>query len=110
MTAKCELFKIFSNDIRMKIFKMLVKDRLCVTKIVEKLNVSQPTVTQHLKLMEHCGLVKSEKIGFWVHYSANIPGIKKCRKELAEFIDILDGAEDRSGGCCHQEKCVKGND
>ncbi|MBN2190983.1 MAG: winged helix-turn-helix transcriptional regulator, partial [Candidatus Aureabacteria bacterium] len=66
---KRELFKIFSSDVRLKIFRMLLNDRMCVSKIVENLDVTQPTVTQHLKMLERCGLVKSEKIGFWVHYS-----------------------------------------
>ncbi|MGM0568508.1 MAG: ArsR/SmtB family transcription factor [Elusimicrobiota bacterium] len=92
-TTKCELFKVFSNDTRFSIFKMLLKEKLCVSKIVEKVKVSQPTVTQHLKLLQYCGLVKSEKVVCWMHYSADLEGIKKCRKELVELLDTLDSAE-----------------
>lgn len=106
MIKKCQLFKVFSNEIRMKILKMLLKNKFCVSKIVDRLNVSQPTVTQHLKQLQNCGLVKSEKVGFWVHYSANKSGIKKCRNQLKKFIEILESAEECSKNC-NPEKCEK---
>lgn len=90
----------------MRIFKMLANDRLCVSMIVKNLNVTQPTVTQHLKILQHAGLVKSEKIGSWVHYSADISGIKRYKKELEEFIDILDSASEKEHHC-RPEKCGK---
>lgn len=103
---KYDYFKVFSNEIRLKVFKMLLQERLCVSKIVENLSVSQPTVTQHLKLLEHCELVKSEKIGPWVHYSVNLPGIKRCAEEFEGFIKILEGASDKESRC-RTGKCSK---
>ncbi|MGM0442449.1 MAG: ArsR/SmtB family transcription factor [Elusimicrobiota bacterium] len=105
MSKKCNLFKALSNETRLKIFKMLAKERLCVSKIVERLEVSQPTVSQHLKILENCGLVKSEKIKYWMHYSANVTGIKKCKKELEELIDIMANVKEDSSGNCHKRQC-----
>ena len=84
-----KVFEAFSNDVRMKIFRFLLEGKMCVSGIVHKLNVTQPTVTQHLKILQQAGLIKSEKIGYWVHYSINKPGIDKIKTELEEFIKSL---------------------
>ena len=86
---KIRLFKVFSNDIRLKIFEFLLEGPMCVSVIVNKLNVSQPTVTQHLKELQHIGLVKAKKIGFWMHYSIDKTGLSKAKRELEEFAKSL---------------------
>jgi len=86
---KRDIFKAFSSDIRMKIFKFLLEGNMCVSGIVKKLNVSQPTVTQHLKILQQTGLVKSKKIGYWMHYSIDEPNLEKVKNELNKFIETL---------------------
>ncbi len=84
-----KVFKAFSNDVRMKIFKYLLEGKMCVSGIVNKLSVTQPTVTQHLKILQQAGLIKSEKIGYWMHYSVDESGIVKLKRELEKFVKIL---------------------
>ncbi len=86
---KNNIFKAFSSDIRMKIFNFLLDGKMCVSAIVKKLNVSQPTVTQHLKVLQQTGLVKSKKIGYWMHYSVDNSGLEKVKNELDKFIKTL---------------------
>lgn len=86
---KRDIFKAFSSDIRMKIFKFLLEGNMCVSGIVKKLNVSQPTVTQHLKILQQTGLVKSKKIGYWMHYSIDEPNLEKVKNEFNKFIETL---------------------
>ena len=83
-------FKVFSNEIRMKIFEFLLEGNMCVSGIVNKLNVTQPTVTQHLKILQQAGLIKSEKIGYWMHYSIDEAGLNKTKKEITDFISKLN--------------------
>ena len=86
---KTKLFKAFSNDVRMKIFEFILEGKMCVSGIVNKLNVSQPTVTQHLRILQEAGLIKSKKIGYWMHYSINESGLEKIKNELEKFIKTL---------------------
>lgn len=100
---KSKIFKAFSNDVRMKIFEILLEGKMCVSGIVNKLNVTQPTVTQHLKVLQQIGLVKSKKIGYWMHYSVNDPGLKKVKNVLKEFTRTL---RVKDGKCkIHSSKC-----
>ena len=49
---KHKIFKAFSNEVRLKVFEFLLEGKMCVSGIVNKLNVTQPTVTQHLKILQ----------------------------------------------------------
>ncbi len=86
---KSKIFKAFSNDVRMKIFNFLLEGKMCVSGIVSKLDVTQPTVTQHLRILQQLGLVKSKKIGYWMHYYVDESGLKKVRDEFEKFVKTL---------------------
>ena len=103
---KERLFKLFSSRARREILMMVLERKLCVTKITEELGLSQPTVTQHLRLLREAGLVKSSKIGSWVHYSPDLSGIRKCLKELRSFAEKIDKAAKKKN-TCSSENCIK---
>lgn len=61
--------KVLSDSNRLEIIKLLSKRPMCVHAIVHHLNISQPAVSKHLKLLTNTGLLVSEKKGMYVHYS-----------------------------------------
>ncbi len=63
-----DVMKALSDKNRIKIVKLLQSRSLCVCEIKCLLDVSQPTVSKHLKVLENAGLVYSEKEGQWVNY------------------------------------------
>ena len=63
-----EVMKALSDPNRVKIVKMLQHRSMCVCELRELLQVSQPTVSKHLKILERAGLVNSRKDGLWVDY------------------------------------------
>lgn len=64
----------------------LVKDGVCGIFIAEKLEVSQPTASEHLKVLSSAGLLKSKKIKQWIFYKRDETAIKAARKALAEAL------------------------
>ena len=63
-----KVVKALSDPNRLKIVKMLQHKIMCVCEMQEALQVSQPAVSKHLKLLEDAGLVDFEKDGLWVNY------------------------------------------
>ena len=63
-----DVMKALSDPNRVKIIKMLQHRSMCVCELREVLQVSQPTVSKHLKILERAGLVNSKKDGLWVDY------------------------------------------
>ena len=65
-----KVMKALSDPNRVKILKMLQNRSLCVCELQAALQIAQPTVSSHLKVLEEAGLVTSRKEGLWVNYSA----------------------------------------
>lgn len=64
-----EMLKALGENTRLRIFEMLRNGTLCGCKILEKLNITQPTLSHHMKVLCDCGLVKAEKDWKWTYYS-----------------------------------------
>jgi ArsR family transcriptional regulator, arsenate/arsenite/antimonite-responsive transcriptional repressor len=64
-----KVMKALSDPNRVKILKMLQHKSLCVCEMRTALGIAQPTVSNHLKVLEDAGLVTYLKDGLWVNYS-----------------------------------------
>jgi DNA-binding transcriptional ArsR family regulator len=62
----------------------LVKDGVCLVFIAEKLGVSQPTATEHMKVLSHAGFVRSKRIKQWTFYKRDETRIREIKKEMAK--------------------------
>jgi len=87
-----KICKALSDPTRLRIFLLLAERTLCVNAIVNFLNISQPAVSQHLKILREADLVKVKKRGYWMHYSANSGRIKEITDIFLKILrkeDIL---------------------
>jgi DNA-binding transcriptional ArsR family regulator len=60
----------------------LVADGVCGVLIAEKLGVSQPTVSEHLKVLAQAGLVRSKRIKQWTFYRRDEAQIREIKKAI----------------------------
>ena len=60
--------KALSDPNRIKIIKLLQQKYMCVCELQAALNLAQPTVSKHLKILEEAGFVDFQKDGLWVDY------------------------------------------
>ena len=63
-----KVMKALADPNRLKIIKMLQQKMMCVCEIQTALNIAQPSVSKHLKVLEDAGLVGFKKDGMWVNY------------------------------------------
>mgnify|MGYP001769846608 CR=1 FL=1 len=63
-----KVMKALSDPNRVKIIKMLQFKKMCVCEIREALQIAQPSVSKHLKILEAAYLVEKQKDGLWVEY------------------------------------------
>jgi ArsR family transcriptional regulator len=83
-TAK--IAKLLGDSNRLKILELLSKHSLCVSAIVRNLNISQPAVSKHLKLLVDAGMLESEKKGMHVHYTFKKDAFEKYKINLEKII------------------------
>lgn len=74
--AQYALFmKALADETRVKIFDMLSKGELCACNILEDFDITQPTLSYHMKILSKSGLVDSRRDGVWMKYSINKDGL-----------------------------------
>ncbi len=70
--------KAMADETRQEIMRLLCCRWLCVTDLVERLDVSQPTVSHHLAHLRQAGLVHTRREGRQVYYSLNQDAVAVC--------------------------------
>ena len=68
MKTFIQVMKALSDSNRVKIIKLLQQKRMCVCELQAALEISQPSVSKNLKVLEEAGLLGSAKDGLWVNY------------------------------------------
>lgn len=63
-----KVMKALSDRNRVKIIKMLQRREMCVCELQAALQLAQPSVSKHLRILEEAGLVENRKDGLWVNY------------------------------------------
>ena len=88
------IFKALSDENRIRILEMLRSGEKCACKLLEELNITQPTLSHHMKILCDCGLVNGRKEGKWMHYSIHSEGAGKVRRMLQHLLAPDDLAAD----------------
>ena len=73
-----EICKVFSNPIRLEILHLLRYDELSVTELIEKSNLSQANISQHLAIMKARSVVVSRRDGKNIYYRLANPKIVRA--------------------------------
>jgi ArsR family transcriptional regulator len=60
----------------------LVKDGVCGLFIAQKLGVSQPTASEHLRILVQAGLVRAKRIKQWTFYKRDEPRINEVKRQF----------------------------
>ena len=77
-------FKALADPTRVAIVNRLAgADEVCVCALVEELELSQPTISHHLKILREAGLVDAERRGTWAYYRLVPEAISDLQGALA---------------------------
>lgn len=88
--------KALGDSNRLQIVQMLSEGEKCGCKLLEAFNITQPTLSHHMRILTECGLVNARKEGKWSHYSLNCETLKEY-KQFIEGLFCTDG----KGDCCN---------
>ncbi len=83
-----DILYLLADSTRMKILKILKQGEKNVSKIVEALKLSQPTVSHHLRRLEEAGLVLKRQYKRWVFYQVNKSLLKNFIKSFGLELDL----------------------
>lgn len=95
------ILKSLADETRLKIVEMLSKGELCACKILENFNITQPTLSYHMKTLCDSGLVEGRRDGAWMRYSLNKEKLEAVRNLFDNFCSNNKSEQNSGSG----EKC-----
>ena len=81
-----QIFKALCDENRIRILKLLHNGEMCACKLLDALNISQPTLSHHMKILCDAGIVTGRREGKWTHYSICCDGVKQIRGLMKELL------------------------
>jgi len=107
-----ELFHALSDPGRLRILALLQQGEVCVCDIVSVIGLANSTISKHLEVLRHAGIIAARKEGRWIHYSL----CKPSPLPPATLRWILQGLSASAVGqadqllrehqCCTSSSCV----
>ncbi len=85
-------FKAMGDTARMQLVRMLASgmvNKVSVNELSERLDISQPAVSQHLKILNSIGILEPKKEGYHVFYYVNIEVLNKYKQKIDNMFDII---------------------
>ena len=80
------IFKALGDENRIRILKLLNGGEKCACKLLEELNISQSTLSHHMKILCDAEIVTGRKDGKWMYYSICCDGVCQLRSVLRELL------------------------
>lgn len=90
-SATAQVFKALADPARVKIVNLVAtaSEAVCACEFNETLELTQPTISHHLKKLTEAGLLEREQRGKWAYFSLN-----------RDAVDKLAVVADLTGACC----------
>ena len=79
------VFRAFSDKRRLRVLELLEQGEQCACALLESLEISQPTLSYHMKILCRSGIVKERTVGPWKYYSINSEGCTYAQRLLQEL-------------------------
>ena len=82
--------KALADENRLAIMRILQNGERCACVLLEELNVTQPTLSHHMRILCDSGLVSARKEGKWMYYSISKDGVESFIKMIQFYTNIND--------------------
>lgn len=102
MTEKeqtARIFKAFCDPNRLTILELLQSGEKCACRLLNALQIGQPTLSHHMRILCDAGIVRARKEGKWMYYSLDTVGAARAQTLLRE---LTTEAPDAKCDCCKE--------
>ena len=93
-----QALKAMSHPVRLQMIELLLQRRMCVRSLARHFEVSEPTISVHLKVLKNAGLIIGEKKSYYMHYRV----IRENIEELSRFFSALSATPSLPQQCCQK--------
>ena len=93
------VFKAFCDENRLQILELLRGGERCACSILDEMQITQPTLSHHMKILCDSGVVIGRKEGKWMHYSISEDGLENAMHYLNELMKNAKMGDDNCDSC-----------
>ena len=88
------VFRALGDSTRLEVFRLIASQSgpLCVCDIVDKFDLTQPTISHHLKVLREAGLVTVSRRGTWAYYAADPHGLELLA-DASRYLTLPGGGD-----------------
>lgn len=101
-----ETLKALADETRLAIVRQLAGGERCVCQIASELGISDALVSHHIKRLREAGVVRSRRVGVWLHCSLEPGVLGGVASELGELEGAAAASQAR-GSCCGSAREVR---
>ena len=99
-TLNSRVFKAFCDENRLMILEMLQTGEKCACHLLDQMNISQSTLSHHMKILCESGIVVSRKEGKWTYYSISSEGSEYAVELLKQLTEVNNQIDIDNTKCC----------
>ena len=92
------MFKALCDENRIRILKLLQSGEKCACVLLDDLQITQPTLSHHMKILCDSDIVVGRKEGKWTYYSISSDGASAAIGCLQELTKVTSATKDKP--CC----------
>ena len=102
-----EVFKALGDPTRLRIIRMLaskMESNLSVSDLANKLGISQPAASQHIKVLKNVGILESSRDGYYTYYNVNVDALKQYNENIDSLFKMACTKCENYGRCEGQKR------
>ena len=99
-TLNSRVFRAFCDENRLMILEMLQTCEKCACHLLDQMNISQSTLSHHMKILCESGIVVSRKEGKWTYYSISSEGSEYAVELLKQLTEVNIKINIDNTKCC----------
>ncbi|HBV87228.1 helix-turn-helix transcriptional regulator [Desulfosporosinus sp.] len=88
------LFKAIADQTRLNIVELLSSGEMCACQLLDNFEITQPTLSYHMKILCDSGIVNGRREGAWMYYSIN----GAVMETILEFLVKIKSNKDKCIG------------
>jgi ArsR family transcriptional regulator, arsenate/arsenite/antimonite-responsive transcriptional repressor len=92
--------RALADPARWRIVELLSREQLCVCHLTEELELAQPAVSHHLRVLRDAGLVEGERWRYWTYYRLVPDALDALTGTLADLAASAPTGDDDRRPCC----------
>jgi ArsR family transcriptional regulator len=94
------LLKVLAEPVRWRIVELLAEEELCVCHLVEALELAQPLVSHHLRVLRDAQLVETSRYRYWTYYRLRPEVLDEAASGITALAAAVPPAGRRRRPCC----------